>query len=160
MAYTWSKTLATVEAHDGGDRPLNDVYNRRQLEDAVEQRSAARVRHRLQLSGAQAQSNKAVEELLLAAGRSAAFCGMRAVCRFAFRTRRARSNSLVFRGGTNANRVPGEPLFLKDPNCGCFDPNKEFMLNPAAWTDPGPGQWGTAAAYYSDYRTRGGPTSR
>ena len=26
------------------------------------------------------------------------------------------------------------------------------MLNPAAWSNPAPGQWGTAAPYYSDYR--------
>ena len=26
------------------------------------------------------------------------------------------------------------------------------MLNPKAWSDPGPGQWGTSAAYYNDYR--------
>jgi hypothetical protein len=51
-----------------------------------------------------------------------------------------------------ANRVPGVPLFTKDLNCHCFDPNKEFVLNPAAWTNPAPGQFGTAAAYYSDYR--------
>lgn len=60
-------------------------------------------------------------------------------------------SSLLFRG-TFANRVPGEPLFLKDLNCHCFDPNKEFVLNPNAWSDPGPGQWGTSAAYYNDYR--------
>src|SRR5205085_1864409 len=57
-------------------------------------------------------------------------------------------NSLVFRGGTNANRVPGQPLFLKDPDCRCFDHNKEFILNPAAWSNPAPGEWGTAATYY------------
>ncbi len=51
-----------------------------------------------------------------------------------------------------ANRVPGQPLFTQDLNCHCFDPNKVFVLNPAAWSQPGPGQWGTAAAYYSDYR--------
>jgi hypothetical protein len=51
-----------------------------------------------------------------------------------------------------ANRVPGVPLFTQDLNCHCFDPNKVFVLNPAAWTQPGPGQWGTGAAYYSDYR--------
>jgi hypothetical protein len=44
------------------------------------------------------------------------------------------------------------PLFLKDLNCHCFDPNKDFVLNPAAWSDPPAGAWGTAAAYYSDYR--------
>jgi hypothetical protein len=32
-----------------------------------------------------------------------------------------------------ANRVPGQPLFTQDINCHCFDPNKTFILNPAAW---------------------------
>jgi hypothetical protein len=50
------------------------------------------------------------------------------------------------------NRVPGVPLFTHDLNCHCFDPNKTFVLNPAAWSNPAPGQWGTAAAYYSDFR--------
>jgi hypothetical protein len=59
--------------------------------------------------------------------------------------------SLLFRG-TFANRVPGEPLFLKDLNCHCIDPNRDFVLNPKAWSDPGPGQWGTSAPYYNDYR--------
>ena len=54
--------------------------------------------------------------------------------------------------GTYANRVPGQPLFLQDVNCHCFDPSKQFVLNPAAWSDPAPGQWGTAASYYNDYR--------
>lgn len=54
--------------------------------------------------------------------------------------------------GTNFNRVPGVPLFTQDLNCHCFDPNKTFVLNPAAWVNPAAGQWGTAAAYYSDYR--------
>jgi hypothetical protein len=63
-------------------------------------------------------------------------------------------NTLLFRGGnaTFANRVPGMPLFTHDLSCHCFDPNTTCVLNPKAWTDPGPGQWGTAAPYYSDYR--------
>jgi hypothetical protein len=64
--------------------------------------------------------------------------------------------SVLFRG-TFANRVPGEPLFTHDLNCHCFDPNKEFLLNPKAWTDPAQGQWGTGAAYYSDYRQQRRP---
>jgi hypothetical protein len=57
--------------------------------------------------------------------------------------------------GTFANRVPGEPLYTVDINCtSCFDPNKEFVLNPDAWEDPPAGQFSKGAAYYSDYRER------
>ena len=49
-------------------------------------------------------------------------------------------NSLLFRG-TRMNRVEGQPLFLKDLNCHCFDPYKDLVLNPAAWKDAAPGEW-------------------
>lgn len=62
------------------------------------------------------------------------------------------SLSSVFFQGTLVNRVPGQALFLKDLNCHCIDPSKDLVLNPAAWTQPDAGQFGTAAAYYSDYR--------
>ena len=42
-------------------------------------------------------------------------------------------SQLLFRS-TFANRVPGQPLYLKNPNCGCVDPNKDLVLNPAAWS--------------------------
>lgn len=69
-------------------------------------------------------------------------------------------NSLLFitnaspvgAGATTANRVPGQPLFLKDLNCHCIDPNKDFVLNPAAWSQPAPGQFGASAPFYNDYR--------
>ena len=74
---------------------------------------------------------------------------------------------------TNVNRVPGVPLFtttwvdLKgvthtneelDINCHCFDPNKTFVLNPNAWANPAPGQFGTANAHYDDYRQQRRPS--
>jgi hypothetical protein len=69
-------------------------------------------------------------------------------------------NSLLFitnvgpvnSGVTTANRVPGQPLFLKDLNCHCIDPNKDFVLNPNAWSQPLPGQFGASAPFYNDYR--------
>jgi hypothetical protein len=63
----------------------------------------------------------------------------------------ANLNAIVFQG-TRMNRVPGEPLFLKDLNCHCIDPNADFVLNPKAWSDVPQGQWGFAAPYYNDYR--------
>ena len=53
---------------------------------------------------------------------------------------------------TRMNRVPGVPLFLKDLNCHCIDPNKDLVLNPAAWADVPQGTWGVSAPYYDDYR--------
>jgi hypothetical protein len=66
-------------------------------------------------------------------------------------TSRNNLGQLIFQD-TLFNRVPGEPLFLKHPNSGTIDPNKEFVLNPKAWADAGPGEWGFAAPYYNDYR--------
>jgi hypothetical protein len=64
--------------------------------------------------------------------------------------------TLLFRS-TFANRVQAEPLFTRDLNCHCFDPNTTFVLNPKAWVDPPAGQFGTAAAYYGDYRNQRRP---
>ena len=58
----------------------------------------------------------------------------------------------AFGQSTLENRVPGQPLYLKDLNCGCIDPTGQFVLNPAAWANPTPGTWGTSAPYYSDFR--------
>ena len=66
---------------------------------------------------------------------------------------------LLFRG-TFANRVPGQALFLKDLNSRSIDPNKDFVLNPSAWSDPAEGQWGTAAAFYDDYRFQRRPSEQ
>jgi hypothetical protein len=59
--------------------------------------------------------------------------------------------ALVFQT-TTMNRVAGEPLFTKNLNSDEYDPNTDFVLNPAAWANPGPGQFGTSPAYYDDFR--------
>ncbi|HSP66570.1 MAG TPA: hypothetical protein VLN48_02510, partial [Bryobacteraceae bacterium] len=63
------------------------------------------------------------------------------------------NNPALWGGGTTyQNLVPGQSLFLQDPNCHCFDPTKQLTLNPAAWTDVGPGQFGNTAAFQEGYR--------
>jgi hypothetical protein len=47
---------------------------------------------------------------------------------------------------------------LVDPNCHCFDPTQQLVLNPAAWKDVGPGQWSNSAAYYNNYRWQRQPS--
>jgi hypothetical protein len=60
----------------------------------------------------------------------------------------------IFIGNSSfASRVPGVPLFTQDINSK-WDPNTTFILNPAAWTNPAPGQFGTGSPYYNDYRAR------
>lgn len=65
--------------------------------------------------------------------------------------------SLLFQS-TRMNRVAGEPLFLKDLNCHCMDPNNDLALNAKAWSDPAQGQWGYSAPFYNDYRQARRPT--
>jgi Carboxypeptidase regulatory-like domain/TonB dependent receptor len=60
-------------------------------------------------------------------------------------------NNITFQAATPQIRVPGQPLYLDSLNCHCFDPNTTIVLNPAAWADPAPGQYG-GAFYYPDFR--------
>jgi hypothetical protein len=66
-------------------------------------------------------------------------------------------NTETFQTASYLNRVPGQPLFLQNLNCHCFDPTKTLVLNAAAWTSPAPGTFGTSPAYYSDYRSERHP---
>jgi len=50
------------------------------------------------------------------------------------------------------NRVSGQPLYIADPNGKSVNPTGQFVLNPAAWVNPAPGQWGTSAPFYTDFR--------
>jgi len=62
------------------------------------------------------------------------------------------NTALVRTGTPHAQRVAGQPLFLADINCHCYDPAKTQVFNPAAWTDPVPGTFTPSAMYYNDYR--------
>ena len=56
-------------------------------------------------------------------------------------------------GGSEWYRVPGQPLFLKDLNCGCINPYTDVVLNKNAWANPANGTFGPASGtLYSDFR--------
>jgi hypothetical protein len=66
-------------------------------------------------------------------------------------------------GGANTywNFAPGKgpgDVFLKDPNCHCFDPTQELVLNPAAFQDAPAGQFAATAAYYNNFRWQRQPS--
>ena len=84
---------------------------------------------------------------------------------------RYQSGALITAPGSNNNlgtylagastqymaRVPGQPLYLADPN-GKIDPTKQLLLNPAAWTECGPtATFGCGAPRYTDFRQRRSP---
>jgi len=57
-------------------------------------------------------------------------------------------------GGSEQFRVPGQPLYLKNLNCGCINPYTDVVLNPAAWSNPTNGAFGPATGtYYDDFRS-------
>lgn len=152
LAYTWSKNLTNVETQSGGVVPTNDVYNR-----PLQKTFSVNDQPHVLVLGFNYDTPKWNRNWATKAILSGWTLG--GILRYSsgFPIQAPNSNnalaSLLFRG-TRYNRVPGEPLYLKDLNDGkSIDPFKQLTLNPKAWVDAGPGEWGTAAAYYSDYRT-------
>jgi len=64
----------------------------------------------------------------------------------------ARGTTAFGNSGQNFWNLTGQPLFLNDPNCKCFNPQSDRILNPAAWTDAPAGTWTTSAPFYNSYR--------
>jgi len=71
----------------------------------------------------------------------------------------ATNNPAAWGGGyTFWNRVQGQPVFLVDPNQKGFDPTKQLALNPKAWVDAAPGEYGVSAPFYNDMRWQRQPS--
>jgi hypothetical protein len=77
-------------------------------------------------------------------------------------TQLARTNNPATFGGATTywNRVPGQPLFLKDPNCHCINPTDPngLVLNKNAWKDADFGTFSQTAPYYDNYRWQRQPS--
>jgi hypothetical protein len=155
VAFTWQKELAlgTGNPSAGGNglgATVNDVFNRQNQKSLASSSQPFILVIGFNYQTPKFTSNKVVSAIT----RDWLFGG---VLRYASGAligspaSQSNLNSLVFQN-TRMNRVPGEPLFLQDPNCHCIDPNKEFVLNPKAWVEPPAGQFGTSAGYYNDYR--------
>jgi hypothetical protein len=54
-------------------------------------------------------------------------------------------------GYNRMERLPGVPLYNKSLECGCIDPTKDVLLNPAAWVNQTTGQ-ASNVVYYNDFR--------
>jgi hypothetical protein len=155
-AFTWQKELVRgAEAETGGSVAVNDVYNRpNQKYISANSQPLVLVTgfsYQLPALGPRGWMRSAVRDWTIG-GILRYASGMPILVPAANNA----LNSLLFRSAstaTYANRVPGQPLFLQDLNCHCFDPNTTFVLNPAAWTDPAPGHFGYSAPYYNDYRS-------
>jgi hypothetical protein len=153
-AFTWSKELQLGTELAGLTPVVNDVFNRAQNKTisgfSRPLVSVLAANYRLPAWGANRILSQAVRDWAIGATLSYA-SGLPILAP----SSNNRINTLLMRGATfNTvfNRVPGQPLFLKDLNCHCIDPTKDLVLNPAAWQDPADGQWGTSAPYYNDYR--------
>jgi outer membrane receptor protein involved in Fe transport len=157
-AFTWQKELEIgADSQSGGAVAINDVYNR-QNNRYVSPSSlpfilAFNVAYQLPRWGSNRWMRRAVGDWTV--GFLARYqSGLPILVPYsnnslnAILMRSANSGSYA----TFDDRVPGQPLFLKNLNCRCFDATRTLVLNPAAWTDPGSGNWGTAAPYYNDYR--------
>lgn len=150
-SFTWQKELTRgAENQSGGGAQVNDVFNREQNKylSSFSQPFVFVIGANYELP--KFSSSKVVRAAL---GGWTVSGIMKYASGLPIRVPAANTNltNYLFRG-TFANRVPGEPLFLKDLNCGCFDAEREFVLNPRAWQEPALGQFGNSAAYYNDYR--------
>jgi Carboxypeptidase regulatory-like domain/TonB dependent receptor-like, beta-barrel len=154
LSYTWSKNLATVSEQGGATVPVNNLFDSRSFKTLSpnDQPQIFVSAFRYEVPGfGLARTNSFTRALLEGWNVSGIF---RYSSGEPIQVPTAQNNlgSLLFRS-TFANRVAGQPLFLKDLNCGCIDPNQDFVLNPAAWADPAPGTFGSTNVYQSDYRT-------
>ncbi len=142
-SFTWSKEQATGQA-------INDAFNRPNQKSLVSTSQPLMLVTAFNYETPKVTPNKIVRQVLGGWTLGGVFRYTSGLP-IAVPGSQANLNAVAFQN-TRMNRVQGEPLFLKDLNCHCIDPNKDFVLNPKAWTDVPQGQWGVSAPFYNDFR--------
>jgi len=161
--FTWQKNLilgAAREPNFGTDAtftPVNDVFNRKNLKYISQYDQPLVFLINASYITPKIGGNKAVS-WLARDWTFGTFLAYRSGLPLVAPTAQSSPGLLNVLGqATYANRVPGVNPFTVDLNCHCYDPRNTYVLNAKAWTDPAPGTFGTAAAYYSDYREQRRP---
>ena len=150
-AFTWEKELTNAE---GG--PINDVFNRANQKDISQYSlpfvSATSLTYLFPFDSL--TQNKFVKNVVGGWQFGALMRYQSGFPILAPCSNNGLSSDLLRQASciTFDNRVAGQNPFLVNLNGHDFDPNKTFVLNPAAWSDPGAGNWGFGAPYYNDYR--------
>ncbi len=154
-AFTWQKeqTLGAVD-QSGSFGAVNDVYNRAKQKTLAPQSRPLVFAATFTYESPRIGSHALVRNLL-GGWTASGFLRYQSGPLLLIPASQNRLEQLLFRG-TYVNRVAGQPLYLTDVN-GKIDPNKDFVLNPAAWVDAPEGQWGQSAVYFNDYRWRRQP---
>lgn len=154
VAYTWSKNLATVTEQGGASVPVNNLFDSRSFKTLSpnDQPHIFVTAFRYELPGWSWTRTNALTRAALEGWNVSGIFRYASGEPIQIPTGQNNLNAILFRS-TFANRVSGQSLFTKDPNCGCINPNNDFVLNPSAWADPAPGTFGSTNVYQSDYRT-------
>jgi hypothetical protein len=154
--YTYSKELQLGAETDGGGGAINDVFNRN-----TNKQLSSFSRPHWMILGANYTLPRWSENRILNWVASDWTIG--AVLQYGSGTPFSVPNNITNNNNntllrsTWSQRVPGQPLFLEDINCHCFDPSTTPVLNPDAWTDTPSGQFSPAPARYNDFREQRRP---
>jgi hypothetical protein len=156
VSFTWQKELTDAEG-----TLVNNVYNPSNYEQisasSIPLELAISFNYQIPMVQFQSKVLKAIARGWTLGGTLRYQSGSLIETPFATNNLNALLPRYVGSNDTFANPT-GQPFFTQAPNCHCYDPNQTFILNPAAWSEPAAGQWGSGAPYYNNYRWQRQPS--
>ncbi|MDQ2774409.1 MAG: carboxypeptidase regulatory-like domain-containing protein [Acidobacteriota bacterium] len=152
-SYTWSKTITDASSQLGGffSSSARDNYNR-SLEKAlatydVPSRLVAAFNYELPIGAGKPLLSQGVASKILGGWQVNGILTYQSGVPIQI----SANNTLpLFNSGNTPNSVPGQRV---ENSFGGFDPGKNILLNSAAFTIPGPNQFGTSAQILPDARS-------